>query len=153
MDEPLRWSGTEFGQTAKSADWYWAIGLSTISLTAASFIMGVPLFALCIAVAGGSVLYAASRPLHEHTFELGSIGLTIDGHLYTFESMNSFWIDLEHFTEPLLLISFDSWYHPQHIIPLGSQETTLVHDRLHTFVVEESQEESYIHRLLSYIGL
>ena len=90
---PLHWQTLEYEERERSADWYWAVGIITVSLAIASIIFNTVLFALVIILGGFVLSVYAARPPHEIDIVLDDLGIKIDKIFYPYRTLESFWVE------------------------------------------------------------
>ena len=88
----------------------------------------------------------------EHEVRVTSRGLHMDGTLYRWSGVDSFWV--EENREPHLLVTTHGILHPQLIIPIGDiNRARNVREYLRRIVKEEEQEPHLRHHVLQMFGL
>src|SRR3989338_6524832 len=110
-DSGISWSVNTHEHTEHSTDWYWGLGLLALAGAGLSLFFGNLLFAVIIVMSAGSMGVLAARGPREHTVRIGGRGISLDGTLYRWSSIDSFWI--EERGDPRLLVSTKSVLHPQ----------------------------------------
>lgn len=136
----------------RSNDWYWTLGLLAIGGAGISVFLGNVLLAVIIIVGAGSLWTLAVRGPRLHGVKIDQRGVSMDGTLYTFASIDSFWV--EESEAPRLLLSTKGILHPQLVIDLETPERGVeVRTHLRRFVKEEEQEPHLGERLADIFGL
>ncbi|MDO8430672.1 MAG: hypothetical protein Q7S72_01630, partial [Candidatus Taylorbacteria bacterium] len=93
MKPLIAWDAHEHIHIEKNNDWYWAVGIISITAAALAFIFNNIIFGILIIVgAFAIVVHAAKKPRIIHN-EINDRGIVIDNILYPFLSLESFWID------------------------------------------------------------
>ena len=158
--EVLSWDALEYHHTERSSDWYWTVGIITVSLATLCIIFGnilLGVFLILAAVTGG--MYANRKPDFVQV-KLLPKGVFIHDRLYKYEDLDSFWIDEEDFPAQILLKS-KKFLMPYIHVPFGyvvdgehimGVDPEHVREYLLMYINEEKHEESIGHRLLEYIG-
>ena len=155
----LNWTVQTHEHRERSVDWYWGLGLIGLAGAAGSVFFGNYLFAAIIAIAAGSVGALAFRGPREHGVHVGPRGLSIDGTVYRFDAIESFWVESFDSTdkqgqEPRLFVSTRGFLRPQLVIPLGSEaRAQAVRAYLRRFVREEEQHAHIGTYLADVLGL
>ncbi len=116
----ISWNVLTHEHRERSADWYWGLGLGAAAAAGLSLFFGNILFAVVIAVGAGSIGVLAARGPREHSMRLDSRGLSVDGTLYRFSAIQSFWVQPEtEAREARMLVTTSGMLSPQLVIPLG----------------------------------
>src|SRR5258708_1468365 len=116
QEQGLSWQITTHEHKERSADWYWALGLLVLAGAGLSVFFGNILLAVILLLGGGSLGFLVARGPREHQVTLNQKGLTLDGTLYPYKNISSFWV--EETSEPRLLVSTSGVLHPQVVVPL-----------------------------------
>jgi hypothetical protein len=151
-DYEIVWEELEYEFFDKSPDWFWALGIISVSVAATSIILGNLLLAILILVGSFTMaLYASKKPDRVH-YEVNQRGVIIEDKLYPYASLDSFWVD-QIGEKPKLLISSKKLLMPQLILPLSREvDTDHLRDYLLDRVDEEEQREPISSRIMEYLG-
>jgi len=150
-DEPLlTWEGYEHHHIERSRDWYWALGIIAIAGALISILFSNIMFALLIVVAAFTLALVATHPPHVAEFSLSERGLSIDGILYTYAEMRSFWI--QDGERPVLFIDTPRFLTPDVIIPLNDIDLESLHSFLSERVTEKEMQEPFPYKVLEMFG-
>lgn len=104
-----------------STDWYWALGLLTVAGAGASIFFGNLLLAVILSLGGISIAVLKIRGPREHQVKLDARGVTLDGTLYQWKAVQSFWIHTNPpGSEPRLYLNTHSLLMPRIVVPLDS---------------------------------
>lgn len=157
MDEgqTISWQVETHEHKERSTDWYWGLGLGAVVAAALSFFFGNFLFAAIILLGAGSIATLVARGPREHWIKIDGRGVSLDGTLYRYHSIQSFWVDMGSAgREPRLLVSTNGLFSPQLVIPLGNTTRAQnVRAFLKRFVQEEEQEPHLGEHLAELFGL
>lgn len=115
-DAGITWHVETHEHVERSVDWYWGLGLAALVGAGFSLFFGNLLFALIILVAAGSLAALLIRGPREHQVRIDPRGLSLDGTLYRWQNIDSFWVSDRR---RQLLVSTKGILHPQLVIPLG----------------------------------
>lgn len=153
--QSISWQVQTHEHRERSTDWYWGLGLGGVAAAGLSLFFGNILFALIILIGLGSIATLAARGPREHWMRLDSRGLSVDGTLYRFDSIQSFWIQPEDpYREPRLLVTTNGIFSPQLVIPLDNMTRAQnVRTYLKRHVQEEEQEAHLGEHLAELFGL
>lgn len=151
-DYNISWQEYEYEFYEKSIDWFWALGIITISVAITAIVLNNLLFALLIIV--GSIalsIYAVREPDLVY-YEINQRGVMVGNHLYPYSSLDSFWIN-HNGEKSELLISSKKLLMPHIVIPINEEvDTELLRDYLLDRVDEEEQREPISTHLMKYFG-
>ncbi len=152
-DSGIQWSIDTHEHHERSVDWYWGLGLIALAAAILSIVLGNALLAVIIFLAAGSLGMLVYRGPREHTVGLNPRGVSMDGTLYRWSSVVSFWIQQDT-REPHLLISTQGILHPQLVISLGDPSRAQnVRAYMKRFAKEEEQHPHVGHHIAQMLGL
>jgi len=149
--DAITWEGLEHEHEEKGADWYWALGVISVSLALTSILFGNILFAMIIMLAGGTLGMLAARPAERAEFILNAKGLQIDSVFYSYEQFTAFWIQdpEEH---PVLLLDTTVLTNPYLVIPIPPEVVDGVYGLFSTHVTEVELQEPLTYKLFELLG-
>lgn len=155
QEQPIQWQGYEHQHIERGADWFWALGIITISTASIAFVFGNVLFGILLLVAGGTIGLLATKPPHIATFTLTDRGLRVDDHLYTYDMIEAFWITDDGEAGPTLLVDTRRVFTPHLVIPI--QEDAVDPEQIREYfrdheVAEVELREPLSHRILELLG-
>ena len=154
MDEgqAISWQVTTHEHKERSADWYWALGLLALAGAALSVFFGDVLLAIILVIGAGSIGVLAARGPREHAVRVDSRGLSLDGTLYRYPAVQSFWV--EPGEVPRLLVTTNGIFSPQLIVPLdNATRGANVRALLRKYAEEEEQAPHLGEHLAELFGL
>ena len=149
--EPLSWKILEYKEKSRSADWYWTLGIISLAIAAAAFILGDALFGILIVLAAATFAFLALRTPKEIDVVLGRRGIQIAQSLHPYDTLESFWVS--EGPDHHLHLKSGKFLLPQITIPLHDTNPADVREHLLQFLEEEEQQEIAIHRLIDRLGL
>lgn len=144
------WNAPEYPLRAKTADWYWALGIMAIAGAVASYILGNILFSILILIGAFTVAAYGARKPHIVEIEIDRRGVRAGGTLYPHSSLASFWI-VEGKDESKILLRSHKPFLPYIIIPLGDTAPEMVHEVLSGYLTEEELAEPISQRIMDYL--
>lgn len=156
-DYRISWSAPEYDHHDHTADWYWAIGIVSVSLAIAFVIVGNALLSIIILLGMGTLLHYAKHPPKTTEYEFSKKGVRAGKTLYPWDTLDSFWILDGHTTRgktcaPRLLLVSKKTFMPHIVILLDDTVIEEVHQSLTHMLHEEPQMEPIHDRLLRVIG-
>ena len=167
MDEGIRWAVLTHEHRERTADWYWALAVVSLVGIGLSIYFGNVLFALIIAIGALSIGVLVARGPREHDVHVHPRGVTVDGTLYPYPALQSFWVHVE---EPIyevevepdeefeprahLLLNTHSYVHPRLTLPLiDIDHAQEVRDYLALRLEEEEQQPHFSDTVAELFGL
>ncbi|MDE1924895.1 MAG: hypothetical protein KGH79_01800 [Patescibacteria group bacterium] len=151
--QTISWDVITHMHKERTADWYWGLGVITFVAAAISIWLGNLLFALILVIGAGSIGALLARGPREHGVRIDSRGVAIDGTLYPFKSLKSFWVD-RHPEDPRLYLMTSGIMSPHVTLPLESiAQAGQVHSMLKRVVEEKEQEPHFGEYLAELFGL
>ncbi len=151
---PFIWEAHEYTFQEKSSDWYWAVGIVSVSIAIISIVFGNVLLALLILFGSFAMsLFAAKRPDLMH-FEINKSGVLIGRTLYPYGTLESFWVEDNRHLDlgSKLFLKSQRLAMPIIAIPLEGMDPEEIRDFLLDHLLEEHHIESFGQKLLEYLG-
>ena len=151
MHMNISWKAPAHMHTEKTGDWYWIVGIISITLAIISVLLGNIIFAVLILVGVFTLtLYSTKRPPTVHIV-LTTNGIRIDDFMYVYSNLESFWIE-EAQLAPRILIKTAKKIAPYVTILLGDANPDEVRDELLVYLPEIKHSEPFLEKLLIYFG-
>lgn len=156
-EESIKWSAPEYDYREHASDWYWMIGIITVSASVALIIMGNMLLSIILLVGIGTLIFHASQKPKYLDYEIMERGIYANNKFYDWDSLESFWIIEkeviagQEFGAKLLLISKKALAQ-QIVIPLGETSTKQIRELLLQLLDEEPQQEPFPERIMRKLG-
>ncbi|MFA6315326.1 MAG: hypothetical protein WC648_03100 [Candidatus Paceibacterota bacterium] len=147
----ISWNAPEHIHREKSPDWYWAVGIITLALAVVAFIFGniiTGIFVLIAAVA--LVLNASKHPNHVY-HEINDRGIIVGNTLYSFLSIDSFWIPHDEVPAKLILKSRKTFM-PYIVIYIDEVDAEAVRETMQNFIAETEHHEPFLKHVLERFG-
>lgn len=149
----ISWDVVTHVHKERTTDWYWALGLVALVAAGLSLWLGNFLFAVIIVMAAGSLGMLAARGPREHSVHISQQGVSIDGTLYAYRSIQSFWVD-KHPEYPRLYLMTRGLMAPHITLPLdNTSQADQVRSYLKPHIEEVEQEPHFGEHILELIGL
>ena len=136
-----------------SVDWYWGLGVIATLGALVSVWVGNPLFAIIIIISAASLGMLVARGPREHQVHIDNRGVAIDGTLYPFRSLQSFWVD-DNPDNPRLYLMTTGIFAPHITLPLdNASQAGQVHSVLRRVVAEVEQAPHFGEHVANLLGL
>jgi hypothetical protein len=152
MHIDLSWDTPAYEYRKKSTDWYWALGILSLSFAAAAYILNNALFGILVLLSGFTLaLYGSRRPDMLHC-RIAENGISINNLLYPYSSLKAFWVD-ETARPPMLIIASKKFFASYIMLSLPSDiSTTLLREELKGVLTEEEMRISMISAIFERLG-
>lgn len=151
MDEEITWKAPEFIKYEKGPDWYWAVGVISITIAVAAVVFGNVLFGILVLIASVALTLQGSQDPEIREFSVDRQGVQADEILYPYSSLKSFWVENNPHEQKLLLQSEKAWM-PYIVMPIAEVDPEEVRDFLLQFLPEEEHQEPLTQKIMEYLG-
>lgn len=149
--EKLSWTTTEYLHTEKTSDWYWIVGIITISIAVISIILNNVIFAILIIISSFTLsLFASKRP-EKIGVEINDLGVTFGKTRYRYNDLESFWIETREVNDRVL-IKTTAILKPFIVIFIEDVDPEKIREMLSEHLHEEEHSEPLLEKLLMYFG-
>ena len=157
-DSGIYWHVDTHEHQERTNDWFWGLALIALAGAALAVYFGDYLLAVIIALGTGSLWVLIVRGPREHEVRVTSRGLHMDGTLYRWSGVESFWVEDERMlpagAQAHLLVTTHGILHPQLVIPIGdTNRARNVREYLRRIIKEEEQEPHMGHHVAQMLGL
>ena len=151
MQPLISWDAPEHLHIEKTNDWYWSVGIITITAAALAIIFNNFVFGILILVAAFAlVVHAAKKPKMVHC-EINDRGIVLDEILYPFLTLESFWIDA-HEQPSKILVKSHKTFMPFIVIYIEEVDPEQVREILLNYIAETEHREPFSLKLLEKFG-
>ena len=151
MQPLISWDAPEHLHIEKTNDWYWSVGIITITAAALAIIFNNFVFGILILVAAFAlVVHAAKKPKMVHC-EIDDRGIVLDEILYPFLTLESFWIDA-HEQPSKILVKSHKTFMPFIVIYIEEVDPEQVREILLNYIAETEHREPFSLKLLEKFG-
>lgn len=148
----FEWDAHEYEHKERSSDWFWAVGIISVSIAIASVIFGNIIFGVLILVGAFALSIFANRPPGTLHIVVDEKGVVRGGVRYPYSTLKSFWIDTEHPHKKIILRS-EKLLMPLIIVPLEDEvNVEKLHENLSLFLTEEFHSLPLVEKILEYLG-
>lgn len=151
MKAPITWRAPEYYFREKGADWYWAVGIISISVTATAIILDNVLFGLLVIIAALSLMIYASRRPAIADVEINEKGVKFGKMFYPFSNLDSFWVEETH-AYPKILLKSKKVFVSHIVIHLEDEDPEEVRGFLREHLPEVEQAEPLMQSIMEYLG-
>ena len=155
MDEvttAITWEAPEHAHFEKGADWYWILGIVTISVAVGAFFFGNFLFAILICVAGSAMGIMAAREPAIIPFAVSARGVRIGEQVYPYSSLDGYRVDDEDPIGPRLFLRSKQLHATLLVMPLPEEYVEEIEDLVSVRLPEADLEEPLLHKVLEFFG-
>jgi hypothetical protein len=150
--DTLTWDAPEYYHVDKSSDWYWAVGIITVTVVILCFVFGNVLFALFVLLAAFVGTYYAGREPRLVHVEIKPRGIQVDDTLYRYDLLDSFWVDVDENPDKIILKS-KKMFMPFIAVPINEHiDPHEVRSALLRHMKEVEHHESAAHKLFEHFG-
>jgi len=151
-DYVISWESHEYEYVEKNSDWFWALGIISVSIAITTIALGNILFAVLIIVGASTLAIVAAKKPDKLYYEVNQRGVVIDKKLFLYNSLDSFWVE-DQTVNPKLFLKSKKLIMPQIVITLSPEvDIDLLRDYLLDRVDEEEQHESLPTIIMEYLG-
>lgn len=152
-EQVISWEVLTHVHRERTNDWYWALGVVAIVAAGLSIWLGNLLFGILILLCAGSIGALAMRGPREHSVEIDPRGISVDGTLYPYRTLKSFWVDDDP-EYPRLFIMTGGIVTPHMALPLDDvNHAQVVRDYLRPRLDEVEQEPHLGEYIAHMLGL
>lgn len=151
MQPLIEWNAPEHIHTEKTNDWYWGVGIITLTATVLAFIFGNVIFGIFILVGVFALVVHSSRRPRTLHIEVNDRGIIVDKLLYPFLTLESFWIEADQAYPKILLKSLKTFM-PYLVIHIEEVDPEKVREILLKYIAETEHHEPLTQKLLERFG-
>lgn len=146
------WDAHEYEHKERSSDWFWAVGILSISVAVAAVIAGNIILGVLVLVAAFALSIFVGRPPRDIHVAIDEKGIRRGGVLYPYSTLESFWLDTEHPHKKIILKS-EKVLMPLIVVPLGDEvDVDGLHENLSSVLKEEFHSLPFVERILERLG-
>lgn len=149
--EKISWQTVEYFHTHKNSDWYWIVGIVTISFALIAIILNNLVFGILILVSGFTLSLFASRRPGIVNVEISNTGVTFGDKHYSYSTLDSFWVETRE-GHPRLFLKSKEVFSPYIVIFIEEEDPEEIHHVLSEKLREERHTESLLEKIMMYLG-
>lgn len=147
----IGWEAFEYEPRNHTTDWYWAVGIISVSLAIVALFFGNVIFAILILLSAFTLCLFAAQDPQTINLEINEKGVIIEKRLYPYDTLQSFWIDEIPF--PKILLKSKKMFMPYIVMPLHDDlDRDEVRELLLRRIKEVEHSESIFHKIMEYLG-
>jgi hypothetical protein len=147
----ISWETVEYLHTEKTNDWYWIVGIITLSAALIAVILNNIIFAILIIVSSFTLSMFASRRPNIISATIDKSGVTFGRTRYPYSSIQSFWVETRD-NYPRMLLKTDKAFMPFVVIHIHEDDADEIKDILSKYLPEEENTEPLLEKALIYLG-
>lgn len=151
MKPLISWDAPEHHHIEKNNDWYWSVGIITITAVALCIIFNNIIFGILLLTCSFAlVVHAYKKPEIIHC-GINDRGIVVGETLYPFLSLESFWIDA-HMRPSKIILKSHKLFMPFIIIYIEGIDPEDVREILLNYISETEHHEPISQKLLEMLG-
>jgi len=147
----ISWNAPEHFHITKSQDWYWAVGIITLSISAVLIILGNIITGIFVLVAAITLVIHASRPPRVIYHEINDRGILVHDNFFPFLSLESFWIPHNELP-PKIILKSRKLLMPYIIIFIEELDPEDIREIMLKYIAETEHREHFLHKVLEKLG-
>lgn len=149
--EKIEWTAPEYIHTQKTTDWYWIVGIVTLTIAIISIVLNNIIFALLIIIGMGTLCMYASREPRRVPIEISPAGVRIGGYFYPYDNLDSFWVETND-AYPRVIFKSQKKMMLYITALIENVDPDEIKNMLVTHLKEEYHTEPLLEKLLIYFG-
>ena len=147
----ISWNAPEHFHVEKRQDWYWSVGIVTLTISAVSIILGNIITGIFVLVAAVALVIHASHPPRIVYHEINDRGLIVHDKFYSFLNLESFWIPHDDIP-PRLILKSRKMMMPYIVIFIDECDPEDIREVMLKYIAETEHHEHFLHRVLERLG-
>ena len=147
----IEWIAPEHLRVEKTQDWYWAVGIISVSLAIIALVMSNPLFAVLVIIAAVTLSMFASKKPDDIVVRLDPHGVTIGKFHFAHPDIETFWVETHHIV-PVLIIKPKKLHAPLQTAHIPELDPAEIRSFLLVHLKEEELYEPMSQKIMEYLG-
>lgn len=147
----IEWDAHEYEHKERSQDWFWAVGIISLSIVVASIIFGNVIFAILVAVSVFALTVFINRPPETVHVVIDEHGITRGKIHYPYSTLESYWLDSDH-PHPKIILRSVKLLMPLITVPIGIMDAEKLDEVLVQFLPEKYHSLPFVEKVLEYLG-
>jgi hypothetical protein len=152
MQNKVSWQSLEYTKKEKTADWYWAVIIITLSIVIISFMLADGFFGILIIIATVTLLLFSVQEPKIITVTIDQRGLIIDKNMYPFATLDSFWVDISDPKNHKILFQSKKNFLSLIVVPLDEYHHLDIRDFLLQYLPEKEMYEPMSQKIMEKLG-
>lgn len=149
--DTISWHAHEKIHTEKTPDWYWIVGIVTISIVVICIILNNIIFGILIFMSSFTLSLIASKKPRLVEIHADNEGISVGNIFYPYVNLDSFWVETRDAHHRVILKS-KKLFMPYISILLEDMNPGQVRAYLGTHLHEEEHIEPLFEKILIYLG-
>jgi hypothetical protein len=149
--DTITWKTYEHIHTEKTSDWYWIVGIVTITLAIISIFLNNIIFAVLIVVGSFSLSLFASKKPAVVDVTVSKNGIAVGKNYYQYSDIESFWVETRD-AYPRLILKTKKVFVPFTAVLLADTDPDNLEFFLRKNIKTEEHIEPFFEKLLIYLG-
>jgi len=149
--EKISWKTIEYLHQEKSSDWYWIVGIITVSIAIISILLNNLIFAILILVASFTLTLFASKKPEEMLVELNQKNVVFGKTKFPYTELDAFWVEKEEGI-PRIILKSKKLFMPYISIFIEETDPEDIRHLLSNHLKEEEMTEPLFEKILFYLG-
>ncbi|MEQ1561475.1 MAG: hypothetical protein ABL899_01990 [Nitrospira sp.] len=150
MDK-ISWKAPEYIHSEKTTDWYWIVGIITISIAVIAVILNNIIFGILIVTASFTLSLFASRKPSLVDITIDNSGVTSGKIKYPYSNLESFWVETRDAHHRIILKS-KKLFMPFIVLLIENADPEQIHSTLSKYLKEEEHTEPLLEKIIIYLG-
>ncbi len=147
----LSWQTSEYLYKEKTNDWYWIVGIVTVSIALVAIILNNIIFGILIIVSSFTLSLFASKKPAIIKINIDNSGVNFGKTHYIYRNLDSFWVETRE-NYPRVLLKSKKVLMPYIVIYIEDVSPEEVRKELLKYLPEEEHTEPFLEKLLLYLG-
>ncbi len=149
--ESIQWTAPEYIHVEKTTDWYWIVGIVTVSIAILAVILNNIIFAVLILISSFTLTLFASRRPNAVTITVDGLGVTAGTTHYPYVNLESFWVETRDI-HPRVLLKSQKIFMPYIVLLMDDVAPESVREILKHHLKEEEHWEPLLEKIFIYFG-
>ena len=149
--EKIQWQTPEYIYKEKTTDWYWIVGIISVSIAIIAIILNNAIFGILILVSAFSLSLFATRPPKIIQIEIDNFGIKIGETVHPFVDLESFWVETRD-VYPRVFFKSKKKIALYTIVLLSDADPNNVRQFLANHLTEIEHSEPFLEKVLFWLG-
>jgi hypothetical protein len=147
----ISWQAPQYIYKEKTPDWYWIVGIVTISITLVAIILNNLIFGILIIISSFTLSLFASRKPEIVTMEINGVGINTSKTDHPYTTLDSFWVETRD-RHPRIILKSKKTLSQYIVILIENADPEQIRHKLSEHLPEEEHVEPILEKLLIYFG-